>query len=515
MREFAAPKDDRSATDLGTKIAAAVSLGAAVALAVVLNILAGRHYQRWDLTKGGDFTLSVGTVETLRKLDSEVLVFVLLSRSDPTGISVAELLDGYRVHTKNLTVEFIDPDRDQDRLFEVKKQYGLLGTEVGGRVAVDAALVVVKGAHHRYVLESDLYKVEDSEDMRVRPRLEYAITSAIRQVRAEKRPTICFTTGHGELPLEAGGLEGMAEIRNRLITNNYDVRAVFDPADTNPNPLGACSLLVVAAPRAPVPPEKVAAMRSFVEGGGDALVVVWPVPDPARKGWVSLGLGDLIALAGVRVRDDLVIEVEPSLRGARGDGTIFFANPASHPVTDRLVAEQQKGIVASLAFASSLEDLGGSLKPEPLLRTSSKAFGVSDYWSRTVAESELVATEQDTRGPLTLAVATERPPVAGQTRGSRMIVVSSATPLWGATLTSPELYGSSLFTDGAVAWLAGHEQFLDLPDKPVKTTGLKLTQEGMTSTFRYVVVLIPLLTALSGVVIFWRRRVRKPVRSTS
>jgi hypothetical protein len=37
----------------------------------------------------------------------------------------------------------------------------------------------------------------------------------------------------------------------------------------------------------------------------------------------------------------------------------------------------------------------------------------------------------------------------------------------------------------------------------------------MTSTFRYVVVLIPLLTALSGVVMFWRRRIRKPARSTS
>jgi hypothetical protein len=492
-----------------------VSLGAAVALAVVLNVLAGRHYQRWDLTKGGDFTLSVGTVETLRKLDSEVLVFVLLSRSDPTGISVAEMLDSYRVHTKNLTVEFVDPDRDQDRLFEVKKQYGLLGTEVGGRVAVDAALVVVKGAHHRYVLESELYKVEDSEDMRVRPRLEYAITSAIRQVRAEKRPTVCFTTGHGELPLEAGGLEGMAEIRNRLITNNYDVRAVFDPADTNPNPLGACNLLVVAAPRAPIPPEKVATMRAFVEGGGDAFIVVWPVPDPSRKGWVSLGLGDLVALAGVRVREDLVIETEPALRGARGDGTIFFASPAPHPVTERLIAEEQKGIVASLAFASSIEDLGGSLKPEPLLRSSTKSFGVTGYWDRAVPDRELVATADDNRGPLTLAVATERPPGAGKTRGSRMIVVTSATPLWGATLTAPELYGSSLFTDGAVAWLAGHEQFLDLPDKPIKTTGLKLTQEGMTSTFRYVVVLIPLLTALSGVVMFWRRRIRKPARSTS
>jgi hypothetical protein len=510
--EPAADRAKARGSELSTKISASVSLAAAVLLAVVANIYVGRHFTRWDFTKGGEFTLSTGTVETLRGLDSEVSIFVLLPRGDATGISVAEILDTYSVHTDKLKIEFVDPDRDQERLFELRKKYGLLSNEVGGRVEVNAAMVVVKGDSHRYVLESEFYKVEDAEDMRVRPRLEYAITSAIRQVRAEKKTTVCFTTGHGELPLEAGGLEGMAEVRQRLLTNNYDVQAVFDPADTRAAPLADCNLLVVAAPRAPVPPDHAQAMKDFIEKGGDALIVVWPVPEASRKSWVKLGLDEVIATAGVRVDEDIVFEGEPAMRGSRGDGTIFFASPLAHPVTSRLIEEEQKGITASLAFASSIIDSGSALKPEPLLQTSKKSFGAKNYWNRSEADRDLTPTASDNEGPLTIASATERPKLPGKDRGARVVVIASAVPLWGATLTTPELYGTSLFTDGAISWLAGHEQFLDIPDKPIKTTGLRLTEEALTQTFRYVVVLIPFLTAVAGIFIFYRRRVRKAAK---
>ena len=498
-----------SGTELGTKLASALSLAAAIVIAVVGNIWIARHYDRWDLTKSGDFTLSPGTVETLQNLDSEVLIFVLMPRADPTAISVAEMLDTYAVHTDKLRVEFVDPDRDQPRLFELRKQYGLIGTEAGGRVTIDAALVIVKGAHHRYVLASELYKVEDAEDMRVRPRLEIAITSAVRQVRAEKRSTVCFTAGHGELPLEVGGLEGMAEHRNRLITNNYDVATVFDGPEARALSLSNCTIVVVAAPRAPFAREHADALKSYIESGGSAFIVVWPVPDAARKNWVKLGLDEVILTAGVRVHEDLVIEGEPGMRGTRGDGTIFFATSVAHPITARLMAEESKGVTASMAFASSLEDAGTALKPEALLRTTPRSFGVNGYWNRTEPDRELVPTTSDNAGPLTIATATERPPIQGQRRGSRVVVVTSATPLWGATLSEPELYGTSLFTDGVISWLAGHEQFLDIPDKPIKTNGLRLTEDAITRTLWYVVVIIPLVTMFSGILIFLMRRSRR------
>lgn len=497
-------------TDFGTKVSATIALVAAVGLAVVVNVYAARHYTRWDFTKGGEFTLSAGTVETLRTEDRPVQVIVLLSKDLPLGASLAEMLDSYRQHSDKLEVEFVDPDRDQTRLLEVQRKYGLLSAENGGRTMTDAAVVVVRGDRHRYILHPELIQVDEADDMRVRPRLEYALTSALRELRADKKTTLCFTTGHGELTLEAGGVEGMAELRERLHKSNYEVVTVFEPtADGAKDPLAQCELLVVAAPRAPVPPEHVEAMKRFVLAGGNALVVVWPVPNAERSGWVTLGLDDLIALAGVRVESDLVIEADPSMRASKGDGTVFFTKTTAHPVTQSLLSAETAGIGASLAFASSIQELAGPLKPEKLLTTSPKSFGVMNYWAREEADRDLKPGPDDHEGPLTVAVATTRPPAPGQSKGARMVVVSAANPLWGASWSAPELQGTGLFTEGAISWLATREQFLDIPDKPLKTTGIKLTEDALTAIFRWVVVLIPLAVTVLGVGVFLLRR-RRP-----
>lgn len=499
-------------TDLGTKISASIALVAAIGLGVVLNVYAARHYTRWDFTKGGEFTLSAGTIETLRTEDQPVQVLVLLSKDLPLGASLAEMLDSYKQHSDKLVVEFVDPDRDQTRLLEVQRKYGLLSAENGGRTMTDAAVVVVRGDRHRYILHPELIQVDEADDMRVRPRLEYALTSALRELHADKRTTLCFTTGHGELTLEAGGVEGMAELRERLHKSNYEVVTVFEPtADSAKDPLSQCELLVVAAPRAPVSPEHVEAMKRFVLGGGNALVVVWPVPNAERNGWVSIGLDDLIALAGVRVEKDLVIEADPSMRATKGEGTVFFTKTTAHPVTQSLLSAEASGVGASLAFASSLQDLGGSLKAEKLLTTSPKSFGVMNYWAREEADRDLKPGPDDHEGPLTVAVATMRPPTAGQKDGARMVVVSAANPLWGASWSVPELQGTGLFTEGAISWLAAREQFLDIPDKPLKTTGIKLTEDALTAIFRYVVVLIPFAVTVLGIGVFMLRR-RRPAR---
>lgn len=191
-----------SPTDLSAKLAASISLMCVVLLAVLVNILAARHYRRWDMTKGGEFTLSDGTIDTLRSLDEPIKILVMIPRDVPISTSVAEMLDGYRQYTNKLDIEFVDPDRDQAHLVDLQKKYGL--TEAGSRGQIEAAMVVIQGERHQFVQPGDLVAVDDPSDLRTRPRLEYAITSAIRTVRSAEAPVVCFTTGHNVLSLDVG-----------------------------------------------------------------------------------------------------------------------------------------------------------------------------------------------------------------------------------------------------------------------------------------------------------------------
>lgn len=496
----------RRVTEWTAKVAASLSLMSVILIAFLLNVLASRHYHRWDFTQGGEFTLSDGSIDTLRALDEPIKIIVLVSRDTPIGISLAEMLEGYGQHTDKLEIEFVDPDRDQGRLLELQKLYGLIAGESAGHIVTDAAMIVIQGDRHRYVLGNELVVTEDPNDMRARPRLEHAITSAIRHVRSTNPPVICFTTGHDELSFEKSGSEGMGELRDRLVKNNYQVTTVFDAAADAPrDPLGSCQVLVVATPRSTVPKEHVEAMTRFVEGGGNALVVMGPMPNKAQTDWIDLQLGDLLALAGVKIERDYVHELDPALIPRGSDGSAFFADVRVHPVTERLAREQTSGLAALLTFSSSLTDLEGPVKPEPLLITSARSIGIMDYWSRFGA---FEPSARDLQGPLTLAVAAERAPLPGEERGARMVVTSASNLLVGINWSDPSFRGNSLFVEGAFSWLASHERFLDIPDKPLKTTGLRLTEDSLTSTFRYVVIVIPAVVLMIGIALFFIRKHR-------
>jgi len=64
---------------------------------------------------------------------------------------------------------------------------------------------------------------------------------------------------------------------------------------------------------------------------------------------------------------------------------------------------------------------------------------------------------------------------------------------------------------GVVAWLASHRAFLDIPEKAAVVTHLDLTEEGLGTLFRGVVLFLPGAAALGGVLV-WLARRREPVR---
>jgi hypothetical protein len=372
-------------------------------------------------------------------------------------------------------------------------------------------MIVIQGDRHRFVRQEDLARVESADDMRVRPSIEYALTSAIRLVRQSEQKTICFTAGHGEPPLDAGGAEGMAELRERLSKNNYAVTTVFEArADSPPNPLADCDVLVLAGPRTKLPPEHLAAMKSFIENGGNALLSTWAVPTDRQTGWVDLGVQDLLKLAGVALEEDLIFEQDPAQRPPRGNGELFFAKPAPHPVTEQLLREQETGVSVALMAVRSLRDLNGEVKPEPLLVSSPKSFGVLNFWDRSELAGQLKPGPDDHLGPLVIATASQRADRDGK-KGARIVVLQGVSMLHGINWSTNDLRGNALLVEGAFSWLAAHERFLDIPDKPLKATGLRLTQDALGSIWKYVVVVIPSSVALFGLaVFFWRRR--RPAR---
>jgi gliding motility-associatede transport system auxiliary component len=484
-------------------------LAAAMVIAFDANILAARHYRRWDFTEAGLYTLSRVTEQTLSALGEPVEIYVLLSDADPLKLTMQHLLEAYRAHTSKLTIEFIDPDRNPARFLAVQQQYGIAAGKTGeGRLVTDATVIVVHGDKKHFIRQGDLVAIEMAEEARARPQAEEALTGAIRKVLSGRMPKVCVTSGHGEPSIKEGGDYGLLPLKGRLDKLNYEL-AELEPLQEleGKDTIDACDVVIVAAPRVALGKEEVKRLTHFVQGGGSALVFVGRQPDEVDSGYLDTGLAPLVALAGVRRHDDYVFERDPQRRPAVGSGETFIAEPLAHPVTQDFVDAQ--GVVPILlTLAASLEKLPqAEVTPVAILQTSESAFGMVDFESWAKKPSEPEPTPDDHQGPLVLGYAAElsqsRP---GASHGARIVVLGSSSPLYGANWQDQSLRGTALFVESAVAWLAAEPSGVDIPKKPAMAVGYNITEDVLTSALWRLVLCLPLASALGGVAVALRRR---------
>ena len=497
-------------TTAGTKLSASLGVVAAMVLALFVNVLVSRHYRRWDWTRGGLYTLSDATTQTLRGLEEPIHVYVLLSEGDPLALAVRHLLEAYRGETARLVVDFVDPDRRAAELIAVQQRFGIVaGKSEDGKIVTDAAIVVARGDVPHFITTRDLVQTDEDDELRRRPRIEQALTSAIRAVISSERPRACFAVGHGEGSVAPGagpGAGGLGPFRESLIKNNFEVVDVS--AD---EPLAACRVLVIAGPTEKTPADEVKRYIAYADQGGSLLVAIGPELDAQRERARNRGLGDLLARFGVASNDDFVFELDPRLRMAQGYGEAFIAQARTHPVTEGLLKVADRGVAVVITVGSSLTATGaGAAAPVPLLVTSEQAFGMVDFFAWSKNRTPPVPVAADRKGPLTMAFASELPKPPGSSpslpHGGRLVVIGSASVLWGANWQAEELRGGSLFVGSAIAWLTARPQLLDIPEKPTFTAGLHVSDAWLASTFRYVVIYIPLASVLLGLAVYLRRR---------
>jgi hypothetical protein len=492
-----------------TKVSTLVGIVAAMVLAVVGNIYVARHYKRWDVTRGGLYTLSEPTLQTLHSLEEPVQIYVMLPSGDPLTTSVMHLLEAYKAESSRLEVRKTDPDRYPAEFLAIQQKYGInVGQTEDGRVLTDAAIIVARRDKPYFLTANDLVAVEDSEDARVRPRLEEALTTAIRGVTSGKKPRVCFATGHGEKSLEAGGEAGVAALKDRLGKNNYEVAELLPARAGEKEELPACDLLVIAGPTEPVAAEDVGRFVGYVKSGGSVLVAVSPVPDPRGGGYVDLHLQDLFAALGLRMESDFVFELDGKRRDPDGFGETFLPELTPHAITDGLIKAADRGIGVTLTVASSLSKLPGEASVSPLLVTTGESFGMVDFFGWAKNPTLPAAKPEDHKGPLTVAWAVELPKPAGKAaqRGGRAVVIGSSGPLVSSNWQSEDLRGTAIFVESSVSWLVSRPALVDVPRKPTAAAGLRVAQEDVKRLGLYTMLCMPLATMLFGLAVFLRRR---------
>lgn len=425
------------------------------------NWLANRYNKSVDTTANKRFSLSDQTVKVVRGLGSEAKI-TYWDKTSEFG-RAKDLLDRYDTLSTKLSVDYIDPDKKpQEARAAGIRNLGAINVQVAGRRQEAKSLT------------------------------EEDVTGAlIRALKGGER-TVCVVQGSGEHTLDETGREGYSSLKQLIERNNYKTRAIslLEKAEVAKD----CTVLIIGGPRFDYVAPSVNAIKTYVEGGGRALVMLDP-PIQLGKDNISenAALTDQIAAWGVTLNKALVLDTS-------GVGQLFGFSAAVPLVTsyeNQPIVREMKGVATAFPLARSMDVKSGDKA------TAEKLFSSSD---NSFSTTNLAASEIDpskgTKGPFTIGAAITYNASQPKTQG-RVVVTGSSGWVGNSILG---FQGNRDLFLNMMNWLSSDEDLISIRPKDPEDRRLSLSRQQMSLIFYLSVILMPLAIVLAGVGVWWKRR---------
>jgi ABC-type uncharacterized transport system involved in gliding motility auxiliary subunit len=452
-----------------------------VAVLGAINFLANRYTKSYDATSNKQFSLADQTKKVVSELKQDVKVYYF---DDQTRFPQAkDLLDRYSNLSPKFKVEYVDP---------VKKP------------------TVAKAAGYR----RDLTILIDSGTKKEEAKAltEEEVTGAlIRSLKTGER-NACFVTGSGEHGIDDADRSGYSSVKQALERNNYKVRSVnllqsggapapaaVPPAAGAPPAAGKmtvpadCTVLVVAGPQHEYVQPQADAIKTFVEGGGHALILLDPPLNMGRSPIdENATMTKVLADWGVTLNKDLALDLS-------GIGQIFGMSEAVLLVTSyesHAIVNQLKDVATAYPLSRTMEVKNGEKTTvSKLFSTGENSYATSDLASGKVQ----VDPKKDKKGPLTVAAAGT---YNGATPG-RFVVVGSSQWLGNNFI---RFNGNRDMFLNMINWLTADEDLISIRPKSPEDRPLTLKPQQVNSLFWLSVVIFPLAVVGFGMAAWWKRR---------
>lgn len=363
-----------------------------IGILVLANVLSDNLFLRLDLTADKQYTLSNATKDIVRNLEEPVTITAYFSDDVPTQMAKTkrdfkEMLVEYSNLSKGMVVyEFIDPSSS-----EIIEQEAVSA----GVQPVIATVREKNQAKQQKVFLGAVVSMGESSEvipfMQPGAAMEYALSSTIKKISVQDKPTIGMLQGHGE-----PGINAFPQALNSL-----SILYVIEPvqfADTI-DVLAKYQTIAIIAPTDSFPARHLAQLDRFLGRGGNIFLAINRVHGDlsvARGSSINTGLETWLISKGLIIENNFVVDVRCapiSVRQQQGAFSYTTQVPfhylpiisgfADHPISNGL--EQ-----ILLPFVSSMTFAGDTTTSfTPLAWTSEKSgvqlspvyFDVSRQWT--------------------------------------------------------------------------------------------------------------------------------------
>ncbi len=459
---------------------------------IVFSIIAAVNYisydmlhKRWDLTEQKVFSLSDQSREILKNLKDNVEIIAFFKDTSRDIKKVKELLQNYKdLSNGKVSFRFADPDRE----YKLAKEAGAKDGTVYFKCGLMTHLVT---------------------DM-----TEEAFTNALIKVSRVDKPVVYSLVSHGCRKPDDNSPAGISDLKRAIENEGFSFKTIKDLAGGVPKD---ADMLLVMGPSDPLIEPEVRAIEAFLERGGRAAFLLDPVFKNVRivkdAGLKETGLEKFLEDRGVLLGKDIIITkyLNP-LVGIIPSTELQASDFGKSPIVKKLkgqtvVFKEARSVTRILnnTFTGTVTEL---------VKSPKGASWAEKNLTALIRDKTAVPDGYDLRGPVSVAVAVERPGTPGSQNKEkkikpkeeyRMVVIGDSD---FASNDGIARYASNLdLFLNALDWLAGVEEHISIRPRKIKSSHLLLDAKKANIILYVAVFIIPQLIMIFGLIVWqWRRR---------
>jgi hypothetical protein len=476
-----------------------VSSAAVLALLLMVNYLAARHFTRWSWSGGAQAQLSPLSLKVLTAVTNPVKVTLYFDKEDPLFEMSYSLLKAYRYANDRIQIEVVHYESQPGEAQLVKKTYNLSDTD-RDMVIFDCP----SQKRHKVVLQSELSDIDiqplvtgkSKEVKRTHFKGEAMFTSAIYSVLSARRARAYFLEGYGLHDPEADdGLMGYSRFAGVLRENNLELgRLRLEGATEIP---ADCNLLIIAGPRDTFRPDALDKIDRYLKQGG-RLFALFNFHGVLKQ----TGLENILAGWGVAVGQNVVFDEKS--HDAQDKNSMVVYTYGTHPLI-RPLMRRQLYLVLPREVKKHPQAGSGADAPQvdSLIYSSTAGHVITDFGP----DGRPIPSINDKRGNISLMVAVEKGGIRNVSteRGTTRIVVAGDSLFLNNNNIETE--ANHELATHAINWLlARNDLLVPVPPRPIAEYKLTMTEAQLSSTRWILMGAFPGVVLLLGGLVWLRRR---------
>lgn len=454
----------------------------AVAVTVIFNLAVSQlpaSIKNVDISSSKLYTLTDDTKTYLSTIEEDVTIYVL-SSEDNKDKTVSQTLDMYKEYCSHITVEYVNPAVNPNFPYQYTSNSVTSGS-----------LIVVSDKRNIVIDSGDLY--ESSVDYSTYSNTvtgydgEGQITSALDYVLSDDVSKIYMTEGHGEVSLGSVGTTFTASLDKGNI--DYETINLLNYEAVPEN----ASCLLINAPITDFSEEDVAKVQAYLENGGN-VIAIYGYTDEAMTNFDAL-----LAYMGMQVVDGLVVEMNANNYYYQSQYYLF-------PTVkyDDYTTGVYGNYYVFAPFAQGIQIIDEDAEDmtfKQFLTTSEDSFATEGMSN----ENSIQMAEGDIAGPFGIGVRAEK--TVGENTAT--MVLYSCEQMFTDSI-SQMVSGANLqiFMNTVNSFVEGHESNISIPVKSYEVSSLVVLASQAIMLGLITVIILPVLSLITGFVIWFRRRKR-------